>query len=147
MAAGFSLTKDMVDKFTSFLNQSISVKSLKIDRSFKFISKISSSNLNKQFYAEIKKLEPFGNGNMEPIFLFEKLKILRPRIIKNKHISCILKSNIDYTIDSFSFNSIDTNIGNYLLNYKKELSVVGQIKENIWNNKSSLQLIIKDLFV
>ncbi len=147
MAAGFSLTKDMIDKFTSFLNQSISVKSLKIDRSFKFISKISSSNLNKQFYAEIKKLEPFGNGNMEPIFLFEKLKILRPRRIKNKHISCILKSNIDYTIDSFSFNSIDTNIGNYLLNYKKELNVVGQIKENIWNNKSSLQLIIKDLFV
>jgi len=35
----------------------------------------------------------------------------------------------------------------YLLNYKKEISVIGQIKENFWNNKYSLQLTVRDLII
>jgi single-stranded-DNA-specific exonuclease len=114
---------------------------------FNYDSKISSIAFNKNFYKDISRLEPFGNGNPEPIFLFEKLKIIKKDIIKKKHISCIMKSKIDYSIRSISFNSINTKIGEYLLNYKKEINVVGQIKENIWNNKNTLQLTIKDLII
>ena len=38
-------------------------------------------------------------------------------------------------------------MGEYLLNYKKEINVIGQIKENFWNNKITLQLIIKDIII
>jgi hypothetical protein len=33
------------------------------------------------------------------------------------------------------------------LGYKKNLNFVGQINENFWNNKTSLQLTIKDLIL
>ncbi len=33
------------------------------------------------------------------------------------------------------------------MSYKKKIHVIAEIKENIWNNKKSLQLNIKDLFV
>ena len=45
------------------------------------------------------------------------------------------------------FNCINTDIGNYLLNYKKKINIIAQIQENIWNNKKSVQLNIKDLIL
>ena len=35
----------------------------------------------------------------------------------------------------------------YLLNYKKDLNVLGQINENFWNNKKTLQLVVRDLII
>ena len=32
-----------------------------------------------------------------------------------------------------------------LIGYKKNINVIGQISENIWNNKKTLQLTIRDI--
>jgi single-stranded-DNA-specific exonuclease len=40
---------------------------------------------------------------------------------------------------------MNTQIGEYLLSYKKNINIVAEINENIWNNKKSIQLNIKDL--
>ena len=42
---------------------------------------------------------------------------------------------------------MDTKIGEYLMNYKNEINVIAQIKENFWNNKNNLQLIVKDIII
>ena len=68
-------------------------------------------------------------------------------ILNNKHISSILKSKIGFSINSISFNSVNSKIGEYLLNYKKDLNVLGQINENFWNNKKTLQLVVRDLII
>ena len=114
---------------------------------FFYESKISTTAFNKDFYNEIDKLTPFGTDNNEPLFLFEKLKIIKSKIVKKKHITNFFKSKNGFLIKSISFNSANTKIGEYLLNYKKEISVIGQIKENFWNNKSSLQLTVRDLII
>ena len=41
----------------------------------------------------------------------------------------------------------NTDIGDNLLNNKNYFAVIGQINENFWNNKKSLQLVIKDLIL
>ena len=64
-----------------------------------------------------------------------------------KHITNFFKSKNGFLIKAISFNSANSKIGEYLLNYKKEINVIGQIKENFWNNKYSLQLTIKDLII
>jgi len=45
------------------------------------------------------------------------------------------------------FNCLNTRIGHYLLSYKKNINIIAQINENIWNNKKSIQLLIKDLIL
>ena len=147
MAAGFSLKKSMMNNFKLFMEKSYRHSNIKNNNTFNYVSKISTMAFNKNFYKNFSKLEPFGNGNPEPIFFFENLKIIKRDIIKKKHISCILKSKIGFSIRSIVFNSIDTKVGEYLLNYKKEINVIGQINENFWNNKKSLQLIIKDIII
>jgi single-stranded-DNA-specific exonuclease len=148
MAAGFSLKKSKFKDFTNCLNTLYSKANIDNKKNlFFYESKISSLAFNKNFYNEIDKLTPFGTANNEPLFLFEKLKIIKSKIVQKKHITNFFKSKNGFLIQSISFNSNNTKIGEYLLNYKKEISVIGQIKENFWNNKSSLQLTVRDLII
>ena len=102
---------------------------------------------SEDFYEDLKKLEPFGTGNPWSTFLLRNLIIIKTVILNNKHISVILKSKTGLSIKSISFNSINTKIGEHLINYKDTLNIIGQINENIWNNKKTLQLTIRDLFL
>ena len=38
-------------------------------------------------------------------------------------------------------------MADFLIGYKKSINVIGQISENIWNNKKNLQLIVMDLIL
>ena len=81
------------------------------------------------------------------MIILRDLKIIKSTIIDNKHISLILKSKTGFSIKSISFNSYNTKVGECLMSYKNNIDVIGQINENIWNNKKSLQLTIKDIIL
>ena len=147
MAAGFTLEKDKLKRFEDSILKDFLKKDLIENNNFTYDAEISSLAFNRDFYNEIKKLEPFGVGNPAPTFLFKDLKIIKSTILKNKHISLILKSKTGFSIKSISFNSVNNKVGEYLMNYKKTLNVLGQINENFWNNKITLQLTIRDLIL
>ena len=117
------------------------------DNIFSYESEVSSLVFNQDFYDDIKKLAPFGTGNSVPTFMLRDLMVVRPVILNNKHISVILKSKTGFSIQSISFNSVNTKVGEYLMSYKNSINVLGQINENIWNNKKTLQLTIRDLIL
>ena len=146
-AAGFTLQKSNLKKFESFiLKDFVSKKTLK-DKKFKYDAELSSLSFNEDFFNNIKKIEPFGVGNPNPTFLLRDLKVIKSTNLNNKHISVILKSKMGYSIKSISFNSVNNEIGKLLLNYKNSFNVLGQISENIWNNKKTLQLTIRDIII
>jgi single-stranded-DNA-specific exonuclease len=147
MAAGFSLKKNKLETFKDFILKDFLNKSILINHTFSFDAEISSLVFNSDFYDEIKKLEPFGTGNPKPTFLIKDLKVIKSSILDNKHISLILKSSTGFSIKSISFDSMNNKVGEYLLNYKNKLNVLGQFNENIWNNKKTLQLTIRDLVI
>jgi single-stranded-DNA-specific exonuclease len=147
MAAGLTLNKDFLDRFKKFILEDYSKNTSTRDSVFLYDAEISSQALNEDFYTDIKKLEPFGIGNPNPIFLIKDLKVIKINILKNNHMSIILKSKVGISIKSIFFNSINNKVGEYLLNYKKAFNVLGQISENNWNNKKGLQLTIRDLII
>ncbi|MDB2486034.1 single-stranded-DNA-specific exonuclease RecJ [Candidatus Pelagibacter bacterium] len=147
MAAGFTLNKANLNDFENYILKDF-LKSNTINNNiFWYESEVSSLAFNQDFYHDIKKLEPFGTGNSVPTFMLKNLSIIKPIVLNNKHISSILKSKTGFSINSISFNSINTKIGEHLMNYKKNINVIGQINENIWNNKKTLQLTIRDLIL
>ena len=142
-AGGFSLKKENFNKFKNYLN-SLTILSTKNQK--KYISKISSTALNINFINNIKKLEPFGNDNKKPLFFVENLKIFKPKIINKLHISCLLKDNKNKFYDSISFNVINSKVGEYLLNYKKEISVLAEIDIS-YRNDSMVKINIIDVVI
>ena len=147
MAAGFTLNKEKLKNFENYISEDFLKSNILNSNIFLYESEISSLAFNQDFYDDIKKLEPFGTGNPVPTFLLRDLKIIKSTILNNRHVSLILKSKTGFSIKSISFNSINTKVGEYLMNYKNKIDVIGQINENIWNNKKSNQLTIKDLIL
>ncbi|WP_435114678.1 hypothetical protein [Candidatus Pelagibacter bacterium nBUS_36] len=113
----------------------------------KYDLELSSSSINTSFVEDVNRLGPFGNSNPLPIFLFKNLKIIKTLILDKKHISVILKSSTGRSIKAICFNCMISNVGKYLTTYKKNINVIAQIQENIWNNKKSTQLNIKDILI
>ena len=147
MAAGFTLNKVGLKGFEDYILDDYSKSNAVNNNIFTYESEISSFAFNQDFYNDIKKLEPFGTGNSVPTFMLRGLRIIRPIMLNNKHISTILRSKTGFSIKSIFFNSINTKIGEYLMSYKNNINVIGQINQNIWNNKKTLQLTIRDLII
>ena len=146
LAAGLLIEKNKFNEFKDYMNLSYK-KIIKDNNIKKYISKITLSAVNQNFYNELSLMEPFGSNNQNPVFLIENVTIVKSAIIKNKFVSCILGSKINKSVNAISFNLINSEISKYLLNYKKEIKILAQIKQNTWNNKKSLQLNILDVVI
>jgi len=147
MAAGFTLKKANIKLLDNFIqNDYLKKNSNKVNLN-KYDFQLSSSAIKTKLINDINKLKPFGNYNFLPTFLINNLKVIKHDIIKNKHLSVILKPDSGVSIKGICFNCLNTNIGNYLLSYKKKINIIAQINENIWNNKKTIQLNIKDLIL
>ena len=147
MAAGFTIKKNKLIEMQNYILNDYLIKNKNLDLINTYDSKISLNGINKDFVYEINKIGPFGNGNPAPIFLIKDCMITKVKIIRDKHISLILKPKIGRSIKSICFNSLNTQIEIYLTNYKKNVHVIAEIHENNWNNKKTIQLNIKDLIV
>jgi single-stranded-DNA-specific exonuclease len=147
MAAGFTLKKENLKSFEKNILEDFSKSNIKNNNIHSYESEVSSLAFNWDFYDNIKKLGPFGTGNSIPTFLLRDLKIIKPLLLNNKHISLTLKSKTGFSIKSISFNSNNTKMGDCLMGYKNNVNVIGQINENIWNDKKALQLTIRDLIL
>ena len=145
MAAGFSMKKNKLKLLDDFIQNEYLKKTPHLNESNKYDIELSASALNIKFLKDINKLGPFGNFNFSPIFLIKNVKIIKSQIVKNKHISAIIKPKIGSSIKAICFNCINTNIGEHLLNNKNNINIIGQIYENFWNNKKSISLNIIDL--
>ena len=146
LAVGLLIEKNKFNKFKDYMNLSYK-KIIKDNNIKKYVSKITLSAVNQNFYNELSLMEPFGSNNQNPVFLIENVTIVKSAIIKNKFVSCILGSKINKSVNAISFNLIHSEISKYLLNYKKEIKILAQIKQNTWNNKKTLQLNILDVVI
>jgi len=147
MAAGFNMKLDNIKILDNFIQKDYSKKNTNKENLNKYDFLLSSSAVKSKLIKDINKIGPFGANNFLPIFFIKNLKIIKHKIINNKHLSVVLKPDTGVSINAICFNCLNSKIGNYLLTYKKKLNIIAHIHENIWNNKKTIQLNIKDLIL
>ena len=154
MAAGFTAKKDKLPELQKFLGALFEsdLQKLGSNHEEEYDLELTTSSINQEFMNELEKLEPYGNGNPEPLFKFSNLFVLKADAIKSKHIQCLLapckESYGSKPIAAIAFNAISSPLEKILLNPKPiTISVIGTLKSNNWQNKQRIQLQIKDLIV
>ena len=147
MAAGFSIKKENIELLDMFIQNDYQKKNKLYETIFNYDFEISASSVNINLFNKINKLGPFGNDNYSPTFLIKDIKIIKSNEINKNHVSAILKPKIGFSLKAICFNCYNTEIGNYLLSYKKRINIIAEITKNSWNNKNTIQLNIKDLFI
>ena len=80
--------------------------------------------------------------------MLEKIKVLKSSVVGEKHIKSILLTKDGSTIKTISFNSFDTDLGQFLLNNKKKyLQHCGKLSLNEWKGEKNVEFIIDDISV
>lgn len=143
MAIGITIRRERVEEFREAFEQV--AKEAKIDEIIPIINidaKINLSEINKETVASLKQLEPFGEGNKTPIFVFRNLKIDSIRALsEGKHIKMTLKE------ENTIINAIGFNLGYLSDEYRigDKIDVVGTLEINSFNGVDNLQINIKDV--
>lgn len=147
-AAGITIDNKNVDAFFEKLGIIIEedLKDKDIVPITEIDAEISPQELDFDLSQGIKKMEPFGHGNEEPVFLIKNLLVDELTRVGNgeKHLKMFLKSQ-DGTPKVFE--AIGFNLTNGFPHLKKSdiIDVVFNICEDDWNGNKKIQLKIVDL--
>ena len=149
MAGGFTILIDQINEFKSFIFNEYKKLNTNMEKEKKVYidSIISPSALNINFYNKINTLAPFGSGNPEPKFSIENLKSLKSKIVGEKHIKSILLASDGTTVKTIAFNSVDSNLGAYLLKKNNPINIAGKLSLNEWKGEKNVEFIIDDISV
>lgn len=143
MAVGLTLKKENFKKFRDRFEEIAEKSDIKqIQSVIKIDSVINKEDLTFNTLNEIKKLEPFGEKNPRPNFLYKNLKINSIRALsEGKHLKLTLKD------DNLLIEAIGFNLGyladEFLIGDK--VDIVGTLEENSYNNIKKVQINIKDI--
>ena len=148
-AAGFKIEKDRLNSFSLYLDNVLKHYDDELfEKKVFYTEKLSLNQIQLSLLDDLQKLEPFGNGNEEPNFIFTDIKIESVMTIKGKHNLVFFKNDFDKIIKGICFNSVNTIIGDYLENYRQfNFEIAGSLKVDNYKNNSMPQIIIKDLML
>ncbi len=144
-AGGFSAKKERLSDIEEFINKEF--ENLDTKSCFYFDTFAIFPKKNSSIISDLKSLEPFGKNNPEPIFYFKNIRSIKSEIINDRHVQNIFKNKSGRTIKSISFDCVNSELGNYLLNFKKEFDLIGCIVDNNWNNKKKIELRVIDMIL
>lgn len=148
MAAGYSLTEEQIPLFKEFAGEYVK-KSLHDQTPHPVLNIDLSINLtgaNDNLCQEIEQLKPFGTDNPEPLLLIRNVYFDKTYIIGSGHIKCELTNLAHAKLPAIAFKLADTEIGKHILSRNHDCyDVVGNLRFNRWNNRTTLQFIITDI--
>jgi single-stranded-DNA-specific exonuclease len=143
-AAGLSMLPENVEAFANKFEEVVAatitndllIPEIIID------SPISFSELTMPLYNIICQMEPFGPGNMRPVFIATNLVDTGySKIVKELHIRFVVKQN-DLRFTGIGFNMADKF---HLLESKQPIDIIFTLEENVWNGETNLQLKVIDI--
>ena len=143
MAVGITVRKEKFKRFREEFEKI--AQTAHIDEIMPVIqvdSKIEIKDIDKEMVESLKQLEPFGEGNRMPVFVFKNLKIDSIRALsEGKHLKLTLKDN------NTIIGSIGFNLGHLAEEYRigDKIDVVGVLEINSFNGVESLQINMKDI--
>jgi len=150
MAAGFTIDMKKIEEFKEFVFRKFKSINTNLEekKNYYFDAEIAPSAVNIDFFEKINLLAPFGSGNPEPKFIIKDVKIVNSKIVGEKHIKIILVGADATTLKAVSFNSVETDLGSYLLKKSiKPISIAGKLSLNEWRGQRNVEFIIDDISV
>jgi len=143
-AAGMTMENDKVEAFCQRFEEVVSASihpDLLIPQLF-IDTEICFKDITLAFFNIIDQMEPFGPGNLNPVFISKKVTNTgHSKLIKDKHIRFVLKQD-DIIISGIGFDMADKMP---LVSSRQPLDVVYKIDDSEWNGERSLQLKIIDI--
>ncbi len=143
MAVGLSLKKEnfqkFADKFEEFAKKAHTEE---IESVINIDEEITLKDVNIETVESLKALEPFGEANKLPVFIYKNLKIDSIRALsEGKHLKLTLKDG------NTIINGIGFNMGKYAEEFRisDKIDVLGVLEINSFNGRDTIQINMRDI--
>ncbi len=160
-AAGIEIEVEKVEEFRStfnriaksIINDSVNGKELLVPE-IKVDAEIDVNEVNQRFVKILGHFEPFGPGNMTPIFLTRDLQVVgdpktyngSTTVFKVRKLGTNGTRFDNYTFDCVYYQSPDLDPeSRYILKLGTKLDIIYSVEENHWNGNTKTQFRIRDL--
>lgn len=145
-AAGVKLEKKNLEEFRERFDEVVK-SSLKEDDFIPEIyidAEIDSKDITNEIMQWLEKLEPYGQGNKEPVFFMRNVFKYQVESFVGKdlnHLKCFFEKN------GLIFDAIGFNMKEYksLMAENDKFDILFSLVHNIWKNTKTIQLNLKDI--
>ena len=150
-AVGFALPSAQVAELKYRLNEFAQAKLTPDDLvpEISIDEELSLGKVTPDLLKELAQLEPFGQGNPEPVFAALNVNLLLPpRVIKDKHIKLRVKQKVNGSKESFNYEAVGWRMAGRLaadnLQPGDQLDLVFKIAMNFHPDFGGLELALED---
>ncbi len=146
-AAGVRVAPEKIEKFYEKLSRIIDeeLAGKEIIPRTEIDLEISCADINWDLVGDIRRMEPFGEGNEEPVFLVRDLQIQEARVVGNgsRHLKLALSGsdNAPKIFDAIGFGMGEKISG---LKSGAKADIVCNLREDEWNGSKKIQLKLID---
>jgi len=141
MAAGLSIHEDALDRFRLNFSDYVLANSTPEQRlpTLVYDAEIDFGQLSLEFLGQYDLLQPFGNGNPQPVFVSRDVGLSRPpQHLKNQHLRLMLRQGY-HEQDAIYFGGGELQLPN------PPWDVAFTIDRNTFRGRTMLQLVIQDI--
>lgn len=145
-AAGVKLEKKNLEEFRNRFNEVVktSLKEEDFIPEIYIDAEIDSKDITNEVMQWLEKLEPYGQGNKEPVFFMKKVFKYQVETFVGKnfnHLKCVFEKN------GLIFEAIGHNMKEYksLMAENDKFDILFSLVHNTWKNTKVIQLNLKDI--
>lgn len=138
-AAGVTLAEQNLEEFKKRVCATLNDMDTEKRNILQLDAAVSLSDINERLTEELSLLEPFGEGNREPLFGAKELTVVNLRKVGNNHLKMFLRQN-GTTLSAIAFDMAEQNIMEGCL-----IDAAFTPSMNEWEGSKNLQLQLKAL--
>lgn len=146
-AAGLTIRRENLEEFRQRINQITAGNLTGEDFKPELVidDELDLSDVDMRFWKLLSQFEPFGPGNMRPVFVSRDVRIEGiPTIVGSGHLKMKVSQN-----GSGAFDVIGFNMHEYLPVLRNlsddPLHIAYSLEENHWNGRRTLQIRLRDI--
>lgn len=148
-ACGFSMNSEHIDHLRSGLNEDVKAMLEKDPTLLTYTlvpdAVITGDEVTLELARDVRRMEPFGEGNPRPVFLIKDITVKNVRKMGSdgqyRKFSCMsaggrLFDAVCFDTDVKGLDDVDAG---------SLIDIAGEVDENIWNGRSSVQVVVRDI--
>lgn len=140
-AAGLSIAEEELERFAASFDAAADtmLDEEALTPQLLYDAELDADEIDEELPQLLAKLKPFGMGNPEPLFLLRDARVADARVLRGGHLKLALAAG-GRRFDAIAFGLAEKGEG-----VQRPIDVLFSAGINVWNGKTSLQLIVKDL--
>jgi len=144
-AAGLTMKPENVESFRRRFEHVVAASILPdmLQREMQIDAVLELSEINAKFFRILRQFEPFGPQNEAPLFMSKGVQVYgMAMVVGGSHLKMTVMQE-----GTSSFDCIGFGLADYVdaINAGREFDLCYTIEENVWRDKRSLQLNVKDI--